>query len=190
MLKHFCRQLLFVVAAVFLFGCASRINMPEILQQPKDKTIRTSCNLWYDEKNNINCMNYQTGKLLPWGTEVTPIDTTRDKIIFMANGVKFTVNYYPSWTMIPVESFVRQTFTIKSRAELSKGIAPRILDEIDRGRIVKGMTRDEVTLCCGVPVACRTPSLTNDTWIYWSDQFVTIRVVFKNNRVVDILSLK
>jgi len=190
MFKVLHRWLMAAAALLLISGCTSRLNVAEMLQQPQNKTVRTYCNLWYDDDRNINCMNYQTGKILPWGTEVNVTEVTKSKITFTANGVEFRIQYYPEWTMIPVESYIRQTFTLKTRAELGKGVAPKVLDEIDRGRIVKGMTRDEVSLCCGWPVACRTPSRTNDTWIYWTDHFTTIRVVFKNNKVVDVLSLQ
>lgn len=189
MLKHLFRMLPVFSALLWLWGCSTTLNVAEVLQQPKGKKIYTRCNLWYDGARQINAMNYQNGKILPYGTPVDIREVSSTKVVFVANGAEYRIIFRPEWLVISMRDYLKQVFTLSTREELSKGIEPRLLDEIERGRVVKGMSRDLVLLCCGHPAACRTTSLNNDTWIFWTDPGVTIRVVFKNNKVVDVLSL-
>jgi len=159
---------------------------------PKNSGIYTQCNLWYNSDNEISCLNYQDGKIIPFGTEVE-IVKAKDSVVYfktLPDGQEYRIDYDPEWTMIPIETYIRQVFTIQNRDQLAKNVNPDLLKSIDRGIIVKGMTRKEVLLTCGTPSASRTPSLENDTWVFWTDRFSTIRVVFKDSKVVEILSLK
>ena len=56
------------------------------------------------------------------------------------------------------------------------------------GEVVPGMSRQEVLFAYGPPPACRTPSLRNETWIYWIAPEQTIRVVFRNDKVRNIIN--
>jgi len=52
--------------------------------------------------------------------------------------------------------------------------------------IEKGMRKEAVLMSLGYPLASRTPSLKNDTWIYAVERR-KLSVVFRDNRVVDLL---
>lgn len=172
-------------------GCASKLNVAEILQQQENTTIHTQCNLWHDADNNISSINYQTGKIIPFGTQVSIIKATDDKIVFKsADGQTYRVNYHPEWMMMPIQNYIRQIFTTRTRAELAKDLSSQTILDIERGQAIKGMDRRAVLLTCGPPPAYRTPSLDNDTWVYWSDKYTSIRVIFKDGKVADVISIK
>lgn len=55
--------------------------------------------------------------------------------------------------------------------------------EIDRrgiseGKVYTGMSKDGVRIALGYPAPHKTPSLSIDTWIYWTNRFKTIAVDF------------
>ena len=181
----------FAAIALLAAGC-SQVNVAEVLQQPKGSGIYTQCNLWYNTDNVIYCTNYQDGKIIPFGTEVQIVKATDSDITFktLPDQQEYKIKFDPEWLMIPVETFIRQVFTIQTREQLTKDVSPDFIKSIERGIVAKGMNRKEVLLTCGTPAACRTPSLENDTWIYWTDRFSTIRVVFKDGKVAETLSLK
>ncbi len=181
-----------IAAAVLLASGCRQVNVAEALQQPKGSGIYTQCNLWYNSDEVISSMNYQDGKVIPFGTPVEIIKARETAIYFktLGDNQEYKIDFDPEWAMIPVETYIRQVFTVQDRQQLSKDIEPDLLKSIERGIVVKGMTRKEVLLTCGTPAACRTPSLENDTWVFWVDRFSTIRVVFKDGKVAEILSLK
>lgn len=179
------------VALLAVTGCR-QVNVAEVLQQQNNSGIYTQCNLWYNADNRISCINYQDGKVIPFGTEVE-IVKAKDSVIYfktVSDNQEYRIDFDTEWTMIPIETYVKQVFTLQDRATLCKDVNPDMIKSIERGIVIKGMTRKEVLLTCGTPCAARTPSLENDTWVFWTDRFSTIRVVFKEGKVAEILSLK
>lgn len=52
---------------------------------------------------------------------------------------------------------------------------------IKEGKAKKGMSKDGVRMALGYPAAHRTPSLKNNTWIYWLNRFKTMAVEFDDS---------
>ncbi|MDD2404058.1 MAG: hypothetical protein PHV75_06535 [Victivallaceae bacterium] len=172
-------------------GCTRIVSVAEALQQPKGGRIFTAHNIWYQDPENISAVNYQKGgRFISQGTEVEMIEATEKKIVFkdMA-GIKFTINYDKSMMMIPIQNYIRQTFTLKSKAEQLDGLSAQVIQNIERGIVIEGMTRDEVRLTCGPPPTFRTPDPNNATWIYFLDVNETYRVIFGDKRVKVIMNI-
>ena len=133
--------------------------------------------------------NIQKGSILPFGTEIEFVEADTDRIIFkrVSDGKIFKLKYSLDRTLVPIEQYIRRAFVLKNKKELTIGVRPIILEKISRGIVEKGMTRNEVLLAYGPPPPMRTPSESVDTWIYWTDDGVTIRVVFFGNRVIDLI---
>jgi ABC-type Fe3+-hydroxamate transport system substrate-binding protein len=179
---------LFTVALIS--GCARQVVVAEVLQQPVKGKIYTKYNIWYKNPENIYCLNVQQGKIIPLGTEIKPVKATTKDITFKtADGYTFTIDFDEQLMMIPMQGYIKQTFTLTPPAELTKGIKPDVLEKIRRGMVTPGMTKLEVILAYGPPAAFRTPTEKNSTWIYWIEQDKTIRVVFKGDKVKTILNL-
>lgn len=52
---------------------------------------------------------------------------------------------------------------------------------IREGKAYAGMTKQGVRVALGYPAVHRTPSLEDNTWIYWRNRFQTIAVEFDNS---------
>lgn len=185
--------LLFIAAAAMLLtSCARTVIPEEVLQMPEFTPVYTAYNLWYDEDGDMRSENIQQGTILPFGTEIEFIDADTDRIRFrrVSDGREFRLNYNVNRSMIPIESFIKRLFVFKPEKELRLGVRPLIYEKIKRGIVEKGMTRNEVLLAFGPPPAMRTPSETVDTWLYWSDEGVTRRIVFFGNKVIDVIVLE
>ena len=59
---------------------------------------------------------------------------------------------------------------------------------VRRGEVLQGMNRREVAVTYGAPVRSRTPSWGNESWIYWIAPDRTIRVVFRDDMVINIIN--
>ena len=174
---------------VLFSGCARTVIVQEALQLPEGAKVYTNYNIWYDDPDDISSLNYQSGKFMPFGTEVEIVEADGRSFTFRekSNGQKFRISYDESWMMIPIEDYLKRFLTTKNREQLSAGIKPAVLDKVSKGLVDEGMTRKEVLLAYGYPVVHRTPSLKDDTWIYWIKPLVTTRVVFKGDIVIAIL---
>ena len=63
------------------------------------------------------------------------------------------------------------------------------LSAIDRkgikdGKAYTGMTKDGVMMALGYPATHRTPSPASNRWIYWTNRFGTIAVLFDEKGIV------
>ncbi|MBN1864187.1 MAG: hypothetical protein JW808_04740 [Victivallales bacterium] len=176
------------VAAVFS-ACVTPVNISEALQLPESAKLYTSYNIWYEIPWNISSLNYQRGKMIPVGTEIKLLGADSSKIQFqvLSTGNSYTIEYHEKWAMKPVEEFLKEFVTTKDRSEQTEGISPEVRKNILNGIVEKGMTRNEVEMAFGPPSPHRTPSKDLSTWIYWDSRFVTKRVIFKGDKVLEVL---
>ncbi|NOY74643.1 MAG: hypothetical protein GXP32_02490 [Kiritimatiellaeota bacterium] len=177
-----------LVALLGFAGCKT-VNVNEALQVPEGTKLYTSYNIWKPGRWKISSINYQRGKLIPFGTEVAIVDATERLLTLKVahTGMIFKIRYHEEYGLQPMSEYVKQLLTTKGRQELAKGIKPETLSSILDGKVVKGMNKREVELTCGPPSPHRTPSKDQTTWIYWRSRWNTFRVIFKNNKVIEIL---
>ena len=179
-----------VMAVAFFAGCARDVIVPDVLQQPVNSKVYTKCNIWYQNPDKISAVNIQKGKFLPFGSEIEVVEASDSKVVFKdMKGIQYRIKFDDSLMMIPVETYIRQIFTLSDKAEQVKDIDPAVVSKLEKGIVTAGMTRSEVLLGYGTPAAFRTPTLENSTWIYWIDDNSTIRVVFRADKVKTILNL-
>ena len=84
---------------------------------------------------------------------------------------------------------IAYTFTTKSRAELLKDVPKVIQPRVLRGEVVPGMNQAQVLLAYGPPPAIRTPDRRNESWIYWIGKHKTVRLVFRGDKVRNIINI-
>lgn len=183
------RKYLALAAAVLCLGCAREIVVPEVMQQPMDGKLYLRTNLWFENPSEINCINYQTGRILPIGTAVTPVYATERKLVFTdENGVEYTVNFDPETMMIPMQEYLKRILTLLPPDTLLKDVKPESLERIKHASVAPGMTRDEVIFSFGYPVPGRTPELSGSSYLYYQSPDRTFRVVFKGDEVRSVVA--
>jgi hypothetical protein len=186
------KSLLIAAAAAVAFfpGCAREVIIPEALQQTVNSKIYTKCNIWYQNPDDISSVNIQKGKFIPFGSEIEAVEATERKVVFKdMKGIQYTIRFDEQLMMIPVETYIRQMFTLSDKSEQTKDIDPAVVSKLEKGIVTSGMNRRDVLLAYGTPAAFRTPTLENSTWIYWIDDNSTIRVVYRADKVKTILNL-
>ncbi len=60
-------------------------------------------------------------------------------------------------------------------------------NNIELGKVVKGMRKKAVLVAIGYPPITKTPDLNGNDWTYWQGRYNTFRVQFKNDKVVGII---
>lgn len=180
-----------ILSALLLGGCADPVVFAEVFQQKEGQNIYTQYNIWYTDPADISCLNIQRGKIIPIGTRIIPIETRPDgRIVFKdESGTIYTIRFDEGYRLTSMTDYIAQTFTTTPPDELLAGVSPAALKRIKRGEVVPGMTRREVILAYGPPPPIRTPDLRNESWIYWLGDAKTIRLVFRGDRVANILNV-
>ena len=86
-----------------------------------------------------------------------------------------------------MRDFMASAFTVRTKEELLKDIPAEIRQRIVRGEVVPGMDRRQVELAYGPVPAARTPDPRNETWVYWTGDTRTVRLIFRGDVVRQIL---
>ena len=185
--------LFFCLILPFLNGCKSSepVNMHELLQLTRSGKVYTSYNVWYEDPMDISSLNYLTGKILPFGSEVKDISAIDYLVSFtdVASGQKFQIRYFKNKQMIPFEKYLRRLFTTEYPSSSETGITTSFYNLVKAGKVEEGMTKKEVLVAYGYPSAHRTPYMKGNTWIYYIKPMFSKRLIFKGNKVVGMIQL-
>lgn len=180
--------------AALLCGCSEPAVFAEALQLKQGDKVYTNYNIWYTDPDDISCLNIQEGSFIPVGTEIEPMYTRSsifgDRIYFKDTaGREYSISFDVGHRMVPMRDYIAYTFTTKNRAELLKDVPEVIRTRVLRGEVVPGMNQAQVLLAYGPPPAIRTPDLRNESWIYWIGRGKTVRLVFRGDKVRNIINI-
>ncbi|HJO92023.1 MAG TPA: hypothetical protein QF753_01375 [Victivallales bacterium] len=185
--------LVFICTASFITGCFIPTK-PTKLQyaydmyglnfNPKNK-LYLAHNIWYENPMDISSINYQTGKIIPLGTEIKFIEARRGFITFktVENNKEYKIVNDVDWSSTPDKVMFHRIFTSKDPLLKFKDTPKQILDDMKKGIIAVGMTREEIYGALGHGPHFLNPK-SQQTWTYLVNKGLkTIHVVFKNNKV-------
>ena len=176
-----------------LSGCMpDPVVFSEVFQLGVGEKLYTKYNIWYTDPSDISCLNIQQGAFIPVGTEIEPLGTDfwLNKIRFRDTaGKEYAIRFNDGYRICAMHDYIAYTFTKTPPEELFAGIPEKSLSRIRRGEVVQGMNQHEVLLAYGPPPAARTPDLRNETWIYWITESETVRLVFRDDTVRQILNI-
>ena len=185
-------QWIFLVCAAMLClltGCTLPMAVSEVLQQPEGAKIYTRYNLWYTNPAEIASRNIQQGRQLTAGSEVSAVYADENTLrIRDAAGNEYTIFFDAAIHLFTMRQFIRQYLTLTPPEKEFADVRESMRQHVFRGEVVPGMNRAEVLAAYGPPVTSRTPDLGNDSWIYWISPKETIRVVFRDDIVRNVLN--
>jgi hypothetical protein len=143
------------------------------------------CNL-YSSGSWISDLNYRDrGKtLVPVGTKVKVSGFGRWRILTEIDGKKVGIGNDYSRT-VSMETFLsRYVLTIDPQDLLAR-MPDNVRDAIKAGKVMRGMTREQVAMAVGWPSATSTPSLDAVLWRYWIDSGSEFQVFWDERGLVD-----
>jgi hypothetical protein len=171
---------LIVAIAGVLAACASPPP-----PQPFDALIGqpgvvTLTNLHPDEpRSRLFAVNYQQAGLIPVCTAVTLLERNAKRLVFRNDASGKTYEYYYHEAALePFGDHLARYFgTSCPRAALDR------LPTLDRqgvahGKALVGMSRQGVIFAMGYPPPHATPSLDGNRWLYWTNRFNKVAVLF------------
>jgi hypothetical protein len=171
-----------IVFVLIFAGCgaAKKAPVPSNLEGP----MYTQHNIWEDVKATVWSTNYPRGIMIPVNTEVEITGYNAKFVYFKIAGQdrEIRIRNAQKFTLLNSEDLAARYFGI-TKVNLSNKRG-KIKQAIKSGLITNGMTKEEVIIARGYPPSHRTPSLKENTWIYWQNRYVTKKVEFKNNKVV------
>jgi hypothetical protein len=131
---------------------------------------------------------YGAGPALAAGTNVTVTSVGSSGVAFRpeSNPQVYTLYFnYGRKQLAPTEYFHRILRDTNPMEEI--GDAPeRIVEGINDGKLLEGMTKDQALVTRGYPPAHQTPDLGADQWIYYETPGFVERVTFVDGKIASV----
>ena len=154
----------------------------------EDKPAGFLCCNMRSDGSWISDINYDENgkKIIPVGTpiKVTGYGHYRVKVDINGKGQAIGNDYSRDLSQ---EDFAKRYVVADDPAVKIAGFPKKIQDAIAQGRLVLGMTREQVLMSVGYPVSSENHHLEDKTWRFWINSFQEFRVRFDDSgRVTDV----
>ena len=169
--------------SVLLAGCQQMGSGQAATPMPQGFT---SCNFHY-EKDWINDGNYAELPFIPAGTPAKVTNYGRYRAGVDIGGKPMRLGQDYGREQESLEAWVAKMI-VPSDPKLKIATYPAEVQEaIRQGRIMKGMTKEQVIISIGYPMTSETRSLRENAWRYWVSSFGPYTVSWNTaGRVQDI----
>lgn len=112
----------------------------------------------------------------------TPVTIKKKRKAFIIkntlNNEKIYFEFHETNMSMKLEQYLN---LITSSAKVSlAGFSENDMKGIQDGKAYPGMTKNGVRVALGYPAAHKTPSLDSNTWVYWTNRFRSVDVVFND----------
>ena len=170
------RRIGFATFALLAFlGCRGAPTGPAPRFDSADRF--TCCNLHRDG-TEISDANYWIGTMLPVGTRVHIESATPDSVTFVAGGERLTLKQEYGTKQETFEQYVGKILVTSDPHQRIEQFPEEVQRAIAKGKVERGMTREQVLLSLAYPPAHKTPSLEEPEWTYWYNRLRGYQVVF------------
>ena len=128
------------------------------------------CNLWTDG-SWITDINYRSSSktLLPAGTKVKVTGLGRYRVYIELEGKKQAIGNDYSRS-VDMEAFARRSVLASDPAASIARWPAAVREAVKAGKVMRGMTREQVLTALGYPTGSYTPELDGPLWRYWLDR--------------------
>jgi hypothetical protein len=145
------------------------------------------CNLRTDGKW-ISDINYaEDGKrVIPAGTPVKATGFGRQRVyVELPDGKQAIGNDYSR--SLDLTTFAKRYIVAEDPKKRMAAYPPKVRKAVESARLMPGMTREQVLMAVGYPVASENPQLDAKVWRFWLSSFAEFQVVFgADDRVKEI----
>jgi len=171
-----------VLAAAPLAALAQLPPPPPALPDPANGFL--CCNMrtdgsWISDSNYFSIDK----KVIPLGTPVKALGYGRQRVyVEFADGKQAIGNDYSR--NLNLTAFARRYIVAEDPRQKLAGYPPRIRKAIEAGRLVPGMTREQVIMAVGYPISSENPDLNAPVWRYWLSTWAEYQVMFGPDNLV------
>jgi hypothetical protein len=133
----------------------------------------------------ISDINYLAGKqLVPAGTPVKITGYGRQRVLVEFEGKKQAIGNDYSRNL-PLEAFAARYVVDADPARRLETFPPKVREAVKAGRLMRGMTREQVLMAVGYPITSYTPDLDAPLWRYWISRSGEYQVFWSDDGRLD-----
>jgi hypothetical protein len=157
---------------------------------PKDKephfAAYTCCNLHYSG-DWVSDLNYSSDTRIPAGAPIKIVDYGRWRLITEVDGKKVRIGLDYGRRQETLAQFARKLTVDKDLRFRIASFPPVVQDAIRAGKVLPGMSKEQVVIAVGFPARHETPSVDGSEWKLWHTSRIPYTVRFdERGRVKEI----
>ena len=157
---------------------------------PNDKEPRfagyTCCNL-HASGDWVSDLNYATDTLIPAGSPIKVEDYGRWRVFTELDGKKIRIGLDYGRSSETLAQYIRKLTVDKDLRFRMAQFPTNVQDAIRAGKILPGMTKEQLVMAVGFPARHETPSVNAAVWKFWYSSRIQYSVNFdEHGRVKDI----
>lgn len=143
------------------------------------------CNYRHDGSGWMSDSNYGPNPVMSLGATVTMGSYGRYRVNTTMNGARMSIGNDYSRDL-SLEQFAKRII-VRQDPRIQLATFPKaVQDAFSSGRILLGMTKEQVLMALGYPITSETPHLDMPTWRYWLSSFEEFSVNWSNDRVANV----
>ena len=175
-----------LIPLLFAAAAAAATNSA-LAQSPFDGFL--CCNMrttgdWISDSN----YNDAGQRVVPLGTPIKVTGYGRNRVLVTIDGKRQAIGNDYSRD-IGLENFAKRYVVAEDPKAKLAAYPAKLRDAIQAGLVSRGMTRDQVLMSVGYPIASENPRLEAQTWRYWLASFSEFQVMFdEGGRVKDVMA--
>lgn len=173
-----------------LVSCASSPDLPTTAL-PEGFTC---CNLHF-ERNEIVDVNWSGWAFIPAGARIKVLSFAPstswfgDEAEVEIDGKRFVIANKYGRKQESIAQYLAKIVVQADPKPAARAFPDRIRHAIEEGKVVRGMTREQVLISLGYPATHRTPDLKANVWHYWASRRAPYEVRFDERGVVHSIVL-
>ena len=146
----------------------------------------TCCNFHY-EKDWISDANWRYLPMIPAGAKIKVLDYGSNRASVEIDGKPMRIGHDYGRREQKLQEFI-QKLVVKSdpKARIAK-YPDNVRAAIREGKVIRGMTREQVIISAGYPPTHRTPSLDSSVWNMWASRSGRYEIHFNSKGTVEKL---
>lgn len=149
----------------------------------------TCCNMRYESGNDwINELNYVGWPMIPLGTEASLSKYGRYRASATIGGKPMRIGQDYTREQLSLEQYMAR-WIVKDDPKVKLATFPaNIQAAIKAGKVLNGMTREQVIMSVGYPLTQENPDLEAPMWRMWVSSFGEYQLMWENGKVKDIIA--
>lgn len=153
---------------------------------PSAQPLYLCCNI-RTETDWLSDGGYLVGRIIPAGTPVKHLGTSRSVASIEIDGKCFRLSNEFGVRAEPTEVWLKKVLVAQDPNAKLKTSQPAVQNAIKAGKLMRGMTKEQVVMTLGIPPAHTNSSLNAAEWTYMSNRWVRYTVQFdQNGRLRDV----
>ena len=138
----------------------------------------TCCNLHYDSDRWVSDANWTLLPFMPAGTPIRVYEVRKDRAKAQAQGAPVWLGIEYSAKQQTMQQYLDKLVVDQDPTARLAAYPADVQEAIRAGRVMTGMTREQVLMSLGYPSPDKTPSLERDRWAYRASDEAEFTVVW------------